>query len=290
MWRRKAEERGATVREWRVDPHSGLLDGEALSKQLTEKTQWVFFSHCSNIVGTVNPVKTWLQTIRQRSAAHVFVDAVACAPHRIFDLRQLGVDAYAFSLYKVYGPHQSLMYVKRDLHEQLSPQCHYFNTSQADKLFNPTGPQHAQVAACAGVIDYFQALYRHHFGTAETELPQQLAALHHLVSAHESRLSAPILDYLSHRPDVRLIGKTVADHDRVPTIAFAPNKQSALAVASKMQEAGIGTESGHFYAHRLLSDLGIDPDDGVVRLSLVHYNTIDEVESLLKALDAALAT
>ena len=289
VWRRKAEERGVTVREWRVDPHSGLLDGEALSKQLTDKTRWVFFSHCSNIVGTVNPVQTWVQIIRQHSAAHVFVDAVACAPHRIFDLRQLGVDAYAFSLYKVYGPHQSLMYVKRDLHELLSPQCHYFNTSQADKLFNPTGPQHAQVAACAGVIDYFRALYRHHFGTAETELPKQLAALHRLVSAHESRLSAPILDYLSHRPDVRLIGKTVADHDRVPTIAFAPSKQSALTVASKMQDAGIGTESGHFYAHRLLSDLGIDLDDGVVRLSLVHYNLIGDVGSILKALDAALA-
>ena len=117
-----------------------------------------------------------------------------------------------------------------------------------------------------------------------------LEDLHSLFLAHENKLAAPILDYLSNHADVRLIGKsTVADNDRAPTIAFAPLKQSARAVATKMQNMNIGTESGHFYAHRLLVDLGIDPDDGVVRISLLHYNQMVDVEKILTALDASLA-
>ena len=57
---------------------------------------------------------------------------------------------------------------------------------------------------------------------------------------------------------------------------------------TRLVDAGIGTENGNFYAHRLIGDLGIDPDDGVVRLSLVHYGSLDEVERILAALDAAL--
>ncbi len=289
VWRRKAAERGVTVVEWRVDPDSGLLDPGALQDLLSEKTRWVFFTHCSNIVGAVNPVQQLVSMIKQHSPARVFVDAVAFAPHQICDLRQLGVDGYAFSLYKVFGPHQSLMFVKRELHEQLAPQCHYFNSGNASLLFNPAGPQHSLVAGCAGVIDYFQALYSHHFKGAETPLPKRFADVHNLIIAHEQKLASPILDYLSNSAQTRLIGKsTVAGDDRAPTIAFVPTMQSASAVATKMQDLNIGTESGHFYAHRLLSDLGIDPDDGVVRISLVHYNQAADVERILSALDASL--
>ncbi|MCZ6619989.1 MAG: aminotransferase class V-fold PLP-dependent enzyme, partial [Gammaproteobacteria bacterium] len=187
--------------------------------------------------------------------------------------------------------HQSLMFVKRDLHSQLGPQCHYFNTGagNANQLYNPAGPQHSLVAGCAGVIDYFQALYSHHFDGAETPLAERLGDLHGLFITHENSLAMPILDYLSNNASARLIGKsTVADDDRAPTISFAPRKQTARALAGKMQDMNIGTESGHFYAHRLLSDLGINPDDGVVRISLLHYNQPADVEKILIALDASL--
>jgi selenocysteine lyase/cysteine desulfurase len=184
--------------------------------------------------------------------------------------------------------HQSLMYVNREALPELSPQCHYFNTDFSSKWFNPAGPQHAQVASCAGVLDYFDDLHRHHFQTSPSS-PDKMAQLHTLISAHESTLTAPILDYLSHNEKVRLIGKNhTGDGDRVPTISFQPLKQSALAVSSKIQDMGIGCESGNFYAYRLLTDLGIDPEDGVVRVSLVHYSSADEVERILEALDAAL--
>ena len=107
--------------------------------------------------------------------------------------------------------------------------------------------------------------------------------------AHENELAAPILEFLHHHGDVRLLGKPhVRDNDRAPTIAFKPLRQSSRELARRLQDSGIGTEHGNFYAHRLISDLGIDPEDGVVRLSLVHYGNHSEVERILTALDAAL--
>ncbi len=289
-WRRKALEKGVTIRQWEAEADSGLLDIESLFPLLRDNTRWVFFTHCSNIVGTVNPVTEIVRTIKSGSGARVFVDAVAYAPHHISDMKALGVDGYAFSLYKVFGPHQSLLYVNSDIYGDLTSQAHYFNTGSPKKDFNPAGPQHAQVAACAGVLDYFDALYAHHFDADDLSRNQKLDQLHRLVLAHENLLAEPLLDFLDNHKAVRLLGKThTRDNDRAPTIAFRPLKQSSEEVTHKLQDAGIGTEHGNFYAHRLISDLGIDPDDGVVRLSLVHYGSGDEVARILRALDSALA-
>ena len=289
VWRRKAEEKGVTIRQWEVDADSALLDLDALLPLLNERTRWVFFTHCSNLVGTANPVAEITRAVKAASNARVFVDAVAYAPHHIADLKALGVDGYAFSLYKVFGPHQGLLYVNTDVHGELESQAHYFNRGIPTKDFNPAGPQHAQVAACAGVLDYFDDLHRHHFGATEGSRNAQLQQLHDLILRHENELAAPILDYLDSQASVRLLGKThTRDNDRAPTIAFRPLKTSSKAVAQQLQDQGIGTENGNFYAHRLVTDLGIDPADGVVRLSLVHYGNQQDVERILKALDSAL--
>lgn len=288
VWRTKAQEKGAKICQWNVDLADGLLDLQQLDRLLNQNTKWVFFGHCSNIVGTSNPVSEIVQRVKQNSNAKVFVDAVAQAPHYICDLKALAVDGYAFSLYKVYGPHQSLLYVNQEIVSNLTPQCHYFNNDHDSKLFNPAGPQHAQVASCAGVLDYFDALHRHHFNDTP-DAPQRMAQLQSLIAEHETELTSPILDFLGNNDKVRLLGKNhTRDNDRMPTIAFQPLKQSALAVSTKMQDMGIGCESGHFYAHRLLTDLGIDAEDGVVRISLVHYNGIEEVEKILTSLERAI--
>jgi len=289
VWRRKAHEKGVTIRQWEVERDSGLLDIESLFPLLRDNTRWVFFSHCSNIVGTVNPVTEIVKTIKSGSGARVFVDAVAYAPHHISDLKALGVDGYAFSLYKVYGPHQGLMYINRDIHGDLTSQAHYFNSGNPNKDFNPAGPQHAQVAACAGVMDYFDLLHQHHFGAKGNKGQARLEEIHQLILQHENELAAPILEFLQQHADVRLLGKSHArDNDRAPTIAFQSLKQTAESLTHKLQDAGIGAEHGNFYAHRLITDLGIDPEDGVVRLSLVHYGSQDDVDRILQALDSAL--
>ncbi|MEM7564328.1 MAG: aminotransferase class V-fold PLP-dependent enzyme, partial [Pseudomonadota bacterium] len=197
VWRRKALEKGVTIRQWEADPKTGLLDIEKLFPLIRENTRWVFFTHCSNIVGTVNPVIEIVKTIKSGSRARVFVDAVAYAPHHIADLKALGVDAYAFSLYKVFGPHQSLLYVNEDIHGDLTSQAHYFNSGNPKKDFNPAGPQHAQVAACAGVLDYLNDLHRHHFDNSEASLNERLEQVHRLILDHENSLTAPILDFLN---------------------------------------------------------------------------------------------
>ena len=139
------------------------------------------------------------------------------------------------------------------------------------------------------MLDYFDDLYQHHFGSTEKSRNAQLQDIHQLILQHENELGAPILDFLAQRADVRLIGKPhTRDNDRAPTIAFRPLKQSSGELVHKLQDAGIGTENGNFYARRLIDDLGIDAEDGVVRLSLVHYGNQQDVERILKALDNAL--
>ncbi len=289
VWRRKAHEKGVTIRQWEVDADTGLLNIESLFPLLRDNTRWVFFSHCSNIVGTVNPVAEIVRTIKTGSRARVFIDAVAYAPHHITDLKALGIDAYTISLYKVFGPHQSLMYINQDIYGDTTSQAHYFNSGSPTKDFNPAGPQHAQVAACAGVLDYFDDLHRHHFGDGDKNRNQRLDDIHELILHHENQLAAPLLELLHQHTDARLLGKThTRDNDRAPTIAFKPLRQSSQSVAHRLQDAGIGTENGNFDAHRLISDLGIDPEDGVVRLSLVHYSNQAEVDQILIALDKVL--
>ena len=289
VWRRKAAEKDVVIREWKVDPVTGLLDVEELVPLLNDKTRWVFFSHCSNLVGTANPVASITKKIKTLSEARVFVDGVAYAPHHVSDLKDLGVDGYAFSLYKVFGPHQSVMYINQSIHQELSSHAHYFLRGDPSKDFNPAGPQHAQVAGCAGVLDYFNLLHSHHFDNSNTDMPQKMADVHGLILQHENQLGAPILEFLDAHADVRLIGKTtVNENDRAPTIAFKPLKQSSQELAHRLQDGGIGTENGNFYAHRLVSDLGIEPEDGVVRISLVHYNREEDVTRILTELERAL--
>lgn len=289
VYRRRAEALGATVVEWPVDPETGLLDPQDLYALLNERTRWVFFTHCSNIVGTVNPVADIVAGIRARCGACVGVDAVAYAPHHICDLKALDVDMYLFSLYKVFGPHQGLMYVRREVQETLPPQCHYFNQHDSRKRFDPSGPQHAQVAACQGVLDYFDSLYLHHFGDVSAPVTARMQALYELMSAHETELAVPLLDYLQRSPQTRLLGKHHGgENDRAATISFATLGRPPAEVTAALQSQGVGAECGHFYAHRLLQNLGIDPSVGVVRVSLVHYNTQAEVGRILAALDNAL--
>ncbi|MFT5506885.1 MAG: selenocysteine lyase/cysteine desulfurase [Gammaproteobacteria bacterium] len=289
VWRRKALEKGVSLKEWRVEETTGLLQLEDLKNLLTDKTRWVFFTHCSNIVGTTNPVADIVKLVKANSAAKTFVDAVAYAPHHVSNLKFLGVDAYTFSLYKVFGPHQSLLYVNQEVANELATQAHYFLDGQITKAFNPAGPQHAQVAACAGVIDYFDALHQHHFGASDTASANKMSDIHGLIQNHENNLADPILEVLSQHSQIRLIGKAdTSENDRAPTIAFKPLNQSSQTLAYKLQDLGIGAENGNFYAHRLMTDLGIDPEDGVVRVSLVHYARVEDAERIAKALQASI--
>jgi cysteine desulfurase family protein (TIGR01976 family) len=288
-WERKAQEQGATLRIWEIDPATGLLNPDDLYTLLNEHTRWVFFTQASNLMGTVNPVAEIAREVHERSGAKVCVDGVSYAPHHIPNVKALGVDIYMFSLYKVYGPHQGLLYVDAALSESLAGQGHYFNREDPAKRFNPAGPQHGQIAACQGVLDYLDALHAHHGGSAEDDALARVAHVHDLIIEQERVLAEPLLDYLDNSGKVQLLGKRhCRDGDRAPTVAFKPLEGSSAELAATLQADGIGTESGDFYAPRALEAMGIDPSDGVVRISLLHYNTLEEVERILGALERAL--
>jgi cysteine desulfurase family protein (TIGR01976 family) len=282
VWRRLEADRIA-VREWRMTA-AGRLDPGDLEALLDRRTRLVCFPHCSNVLGEVNDVAA-IAAIAGTVGALTCVDGVSYAPHGLPDVGALGADIYLFSTYKTYGPHQGAMVVRRDLAEALPNQGHFFNADALGKRLTPAGPDHAQVAACAGIADYLDALHAHHF--ADSPAPAVRAArVHDLQRAHEARLLAPLLDALRDRPGVRLLGPPTPE-GRVPTVALHLSRPAA-AVAAALAPHGVMAGGGHFYAVRPLRALGIDPEHGVLRLSFVHYTHPAEIEQAIAALDAVL--
>ncbi|MBR9649716.1 aminotransferase class V-fold PLP-dependent enzyme [Thalassovita aquimarina] len=281
-WRRLAED-GIEIREWQIDPASGHLDPADLENLLDEKVRLVCFPHCSNVVGEINPVVE-ITAMAHAAGAFVCVDGVSYAPHGIPDIGLLGPDIYLFSSYKTYGPHQGIMVIRRALGEALPNQGHYFNGDVLYKRFTPAGPDHAQIAACAGMADYLGLLADHH-GIAG-DAPDKGRAVHDLMRGHETTLLQPLLDYLKKRNDLRLLGPEDAA-TRAPTVAIDLGR-AAKPVADALAPHGIMAGGDNFYAVRALQAMGVDPDQGVLRLSFVHYTTREEVEKLIAALDRVL--
>ncbi len=290
--RRVTERSGATLREWRIDPETGLLDTEQLNGLLNSKTRLVAFPHSSNIIGQENDVARICE-MAHSVGAWTLVDGVSYVPHSIPDVGALGADIYLFSLYKVYSVHQGLMVIRAELMADLPNQGHYFNDELAWYRMAPAGPDHAQVAASGGVLDYVERLDRHHFPGKDDGLRMSCERVSSLWRSHEDVLLGPVLDALSSNPLVRLLGPAVLDagHDgshRCPTVAFQVLNQDPAAVAQGLVERGIMASSGHYYAVRVLTGVGVDVDPGVVRVSWVHYTNEAEVEGMLSALSEVL--
>jgi len=276
---------GAVVREWKVDPDTAELELRNLEALLGSRTRVVAFTHCSNVVGSINPVRR-ITDLAHRAGALAFVDGVAFCPHGLPDVAALGADLYTFSLYKVYGPHLGAMFMRRDLNAELPNQGHFFNAGLPGKRFTPAGPDHAQIATVNGVVDYLGAVASRH-GRDGQPVAAQAAAVRTLFRDHETALLQPLLDFLSRHPRVRMIGRVRAE-DRAPTVAFTVNGKTSGEVASALGKQGLGVGVGNFYAYRLLQALGIDTDDGALRTSFVHYTSAAEITRLIAALDGLL--
>ncbi|MFK7746263.1 MAG: aminotransferase class V-fold PLP-dependent enzyme [Roseobacter sp.] len=282
-WRRLAD-RGIEIREWQIDPQTGHLNPEDLENLLDERVRLVCFPHCSNVVGEINPV-TEITALAHAAGAFTCVDGVSYAPHGFADVGALGPDIYLFSAYKTYGPHQGIMVIRRTLGNLLPNQGHSFNGDTLYKRFTPAGPDHAQVAACAGMADYIDALYDHHVGGDATPLARG-HAVHDMMRSHEQALLQPLLDAVAARNAVRLIGPADAAI-RAPTVALALDRPGQDA-AKDLLDHNIMADGGDFYAGRPLTAMGVDAAKGVLRLSFTHYTTRAEIDQLITALDAVL--
>ena len=282
-WRR-LEMEGIEIREWKMDPETGHLDPRDLAHLLDEKVRLVCFPHCSNVIGEINDVAR-ICAIAHEAGAVTCVDGVSYAPHGLPDVRALGADIYLFSTYKTYGPHQGVMTMRRDLAETLPEQGHYFNAGYLTKRFTPAGPDHAQIAACAGIADYIDALDAHHGGGTGTPL-ERSARVHDLMRKREIKLLKPLLKYLRQRNDIRLLGPRRAE-GRAPTVAIETGRP-ARELAEALATHGIAADGGDFYAVRALEASGVDMAHGVLRMSFVHYTRRKEVDRLIHALDHIL--
>lgn len=284
VWRRLADE-GIEVREWQIDPVTGSLDPAGLAALLADgKVRLVAFPHCSNVVAEINDVAE-ISAMAKAAGARVVVDGVSYAPHGFPDFPALGCDVYLFSAYKTYGPHQGIMVISQEFGAELPAQGHWFNAGSLYKRFTPAGPDHAQIAACAGMADYVDALHAHHFA-AEPDARLRNRAVHDLMRAQEVAVVVPLLDYLAARNDLRLLGPRRAE-DRAPTVAVALDR-AAEPISEALGREGIACWAGDFYAVRPLEAMGINLSNGVLRMSATHYTSEKDVSQLIAALDRVL--
>ena len=281
-WRRMADH-GITVSIWPIDAETGRLNIADLMGLITDRCQIVAMTHCSNIVAEIHDIRAVADLVHDAGAILV-VDGVSYCPHGLPDVTALGADVYLFSLYKTYGPHQGAMVIRQSARSLIAPQAHFFNHQNFDKYMVPAGPDHAQVAASNGMFDYFDAVDAHHGGADDGGRP---ARVEHLFRSSEQANLQVVLDYLSSRNDIRLIGPADAAV-RAPTVVFTSNQMDSEDIAEQLADFGVMAGAGNFYAHRPMQALGIDPDKGVVRLSFVHYTSRDDINQMLTALDQIL--
>ncbi len=283
-WRR-LEEIGAKIVEWKFNLDSYELEISELEKLINDKTKILAVTHCSNIIGSINNLKQ-ISDIAHKYNTIVIGDGVSYAPHGLPNVKELDVDFYTFSLYKTYGPHLALLYGKEEILKNLPNQNHEFLNGNYPYTINPGGPNHEELVSLIGVYEYFDNLYNHHFNNSNDKILSKINKINNLISDHEEFLANPILDYLDSRKDLKIIGKNkIIDKNRAPTISFISKDKKSKDLSMGLVSNKIATRNDNFYAWRCLKHLGIDTEDGVVRLSMTHYNNEDDVEAVIRALE-----
>lgn len=277
---------GFEIRWWRMDPETFQCSLKDLESLLADgQVRLVAFPHVSNLLGEVVPVQEITETAHKHGA-RVVVDGVAFAPHRPIEAAKWGVDWYAYSTYKVYSPHGAALWGRADAVAELEGPNHFFIPNDIAYKFELGGPSHEVCAGHLGLRPYLRFLA----GASETDEVDQslihraMTRCHHL----ETPLQEALIAFLKAQP-VRIVGPAWAGEDRVPTISFLhPSKPSEWIAAQVNASGQIGIRNGNMYAYRLCERAGIDTESGVVRVSMVHYNTLEEVERLIHVLEPLL--
>ena len=283
-WRR-LEGVGAKIIEWQFNLDNFELEYSTLEKIINPKTKIIAVTHCSNIIGSINNIKK-ITELAHKNNIIVIADGVSYAPHGFPDVKELDVDFYTFSLYKTYGPHLALLYGKEEILKELPNQNHEFLNGKYPYTINPGGPNHEELVSLIGIYEYFEDLYNHHFQDKRITISNKIKKINELISLHEEEIANPILKYLDDSENFKLIGKNkISNKNRAPTISFTSKKMSSKMLSKKLVDNQIATRNDNFYAWRCLKALGIDADDGVVRISLAHYNSIEETKKLIKVFD-----
>jgi len=277
---------GFTLRWWEMDPTTFSCPLADLVDLLSDRTALVAFPHVSNLLGEIVDVEA-ITSLAHSAGARVVVDGVAYAPHRAMDVSTWNVDWYAYSTYKVYGPHMAALWGRRDAIAELPGPNHFFvPDDELPYKFEVGGPNHEGCAGIRGLRDYLTFL-------VDLEDPLELdrpaiERAFELMTACELPLQGRLIEYLRARDGVRIVGPTDDGASRVGTISFVHDAKSSAEIAAAVDRSGIGIRHGHMYAYHLCEAAGLEPEDGVVRTSLVHYNTMEEIERLIEVFDRVL--
>lgn len=284
----RLQERGVILKIWPLNKQTLSLDLADLAPLMSDRTKLVCVTHCSNILGSINPIREIADFVHARGA-QICVDAVAYAPHRAVDVQAFDVDYYVFSLYKTYGPHYALMYGKYDLLLGLDTLYHYFyGKDKVPGKLEPGNPNYELAYSTCGIVDYLVNLGEQAGETGSTR--RKIEAAYSAITAQEDALTERLLTYLRSRNDCMIVGQsTNMGSCRVPTIAFRFDGRDAGELCKAMDAEKIAMRFGDFHSRRLAEYLGLTDHGGMLRVSMVHYNTLEEVDRFTTALDRILA-
>jgi len=283
-WRRLSEI-GAKIKEWKFNLNNHELEINELEKLISNKTKILAVTHCSNIIGSINNLKK-ITKIAHKNNIIVIGDGVSYAPHGFPDVKDLDIDFYTFSLYKTYGPHLGLLYGKEEILKELPNQNHEFLSNDYPYTLNPGGSNHEELSCLIGIYEYLNNLYKHHYANEiNLSIRERIKKINLLISNHEEKLANPILNFLSTEEKFNLYGKSsIKNKNRAPTISFTVKNRKSSEICQLLIKNNIATKNDNFYAWRCLKALGLDLNDGLIRISLLHYNTQEECEKLIKTL------
>ena len=281
------EKQGLKIKFWQINPESLELHLDDLAPLMNKRTRLVAMTHVSNILGTINPIKNITEFVHDHGAL-ICVDGVAYAPHRKIDVQALNVDFYAFSCYKVFGPHHAVMFGKHELLLELPGFNHYFvDSTNIPYKFQPGSVNYELSYGMLGLIDYLDELaVLHSNHQILDDLSKRITYTFELITEYEEFIGARLLDYLNSTPNVHLVGHQTADSQvRVPTISFTVDKMNSASIPPEVDKHNIGIRYGDFHSKRFIKDLGLAENSGVVRVSMAHYNTTEEVDRLIDVFD-----
>lgn len=284
-WRRLAQQ-GIDVKIWPVDPGNFQCSLTALDELLRGAPALVALPHVSNLLGEIVDLASI--TARAHAAgARVVVDGVAYAPHRRMRVEDWGVDWYVYSTYKVYGPHMAALYGRDDAFAELTGPNHFFIAD--DDLpykFELGGASHE---GCAGIVA-LESYLAYLLGSDEPEALSdvEIDRAFDWMTAFELEPTRRLVEFLQTKSAVRIVGPAHSEVSRVGTVSFVHRDKRSAAISAAVDRSEVAIRHGHMYAYDLCRGLGLDPEDGVVRVSLVHYNTPAEIDRLCEVLDDVL--
>ena len=286
------EEHGAVIRLVDIDPKDCTLDMGDLRRQLNDRTRLIAVCYASNAVGTINDV-TEIARLAHAVGALVFVDAVHFVPHGPIDVRALDCDFLACSPYKFFAPHVGVLYGKREHLMRFKPYKVRPATQNSPERWETGTQNHEGLAGVTAAIEYLAELGRRtgpNVGDMRTSKrrPVLLAAME-AIRGYERNLVEPLIRGLLAIPGVTVYGITdPARFDwRTPTVALRLAGQTPQELARLLEEQGMFTWAGNYYAINLTERLGVETAGGMLRLGLVHYNTAEEVARVVDVLLAA---